>query len=289
MRFRTFFPARARARELDRLIETQIAIGTSAFDLDAVMTTVVEQALALTGADAAAIELPDGDVLASRNAGGDSPIDDDAYEGVNPRSLLVVPLLHDGREMGVLKVYRARPDAFAARHERILGGLAQLVGTALVRAELITRLEEQAVTDDLTGLPNRRAWYARLDEAIARARRSGGPLTVIVLDLDGFKQVNDGEGHAAGDDLLRAVARSWSSVLREVDVIGRLGGDEFAVVAEGADTTAAVDIVHRLADAHPHRASAGFAIWDGAESADALVGRADTRMYADKRGHAAAA
>lgn len=324
VRFRPF-AQRARARELDRLIATQIAIGTTAFDLESVMATVVREARQLTGADAAVVELPDGEDMVYRAAAGtavlqrglrlrrdasasglalatgqviscpdtrlDPRVDRDACERVGARSMLVVPLMHDEVAAGVLKVYADRPRAFLPRHEPILAGLAQLVGTALVRAELMTKLEEQAVRDELTGLRNRRAWYERLDEAMARARRSGAPLTVIVLDLDGFKQVNDRKGHAAGDRVLCEVAKRWSSALREVDTLGRLGGDEFAAIAEGANEQAAASVVDRLvaASADVQAASAGFAVWDGLEGPDMLVARADTRMYEAKRQHKTAA
>jgi diguanylate cyclase (GGDEF)-like protein len=199
--------------------------------------------------------------------------------------MVVVPLMYDGKRTGVLKVTSASAGAFDGRHARILGLLANLIATALVRADLMRRLAEQAVTDELTGLPNRRAWYEWLDQARARADRSRLPLSVVVLDLDGFKQVNDRDGHAAGDRILRTVSATWLSVVREVDFLARIGGDEFGLILEETDEAASGEIIQRLDSGLPTglRASAGVATWNGKESMDALVARANVRMYADKR------
>jgi diguanylate cyclase (GGDEF)-like protein len=311
--------AAARARELDALVATQTAIATSHLDLDGVLATVVTEAQQLTGADAAVVELPDGDDLVYRAASGtvaqhlglrvaragslsgrsfasrqvivcrdsetDGRVDRDACRRVGARSLVVVPLLHDGEAIGVLKVSSGVPDAFEERQGQLLAGLGTLIASALVRADLMHRLADQAVTDELTGLPNRRGWYAQLDAALARARRAHGSVSVVVLDLDGFKEINDRRGHAAGDRLLRTASARWLAALRQSDVLGRVGGDEFAVLLEGADRGAVEDIVARLeqALAPTHGASAGLAAWDGEEDASALVSRADTRMYDRKR------
>jgi diguanylate cyclase len=312
--------ADTRATELDRLVATQAAIATSSFDLETVLTTVVTEAQRLSGADAAVVELPEGDDLVYRAVAGnaephlglrlpragtvsglaletqttrlcrdaelDGHVDREACRLVGARSLLVVPLLHEGSATGVLKVYSGSPEAFIEEHAKVLSLLANMIGSALARAELIDRLSEQAVTDELTGLPNRRAWSEQLALSLGRCRRSGQALSVVLLDLDGFKQVNDRQGHAAGDRVLRAVTRRWSAALRETDVLGRIGGDEFAVVLEGADEAAAVDVVRRLevALAGSHRASAGVATWDGVEDEAALLARADADMYEQKRG-----
>jgi diguanylate cyclase (GGDEF)-like protein len=153
-----------------------------------------------------------------------------------------------------------------------------------VRAELIAQLTEHAVTDELTGLPNRRAWYAHLEQALARSRRRNEPLSLVLLDLDGFKEVNDQQGHAAGDRLLVEVTAAWRHAVRPTDVLGRLGGDEFAAVLECADQAVADTIVERLREVmpSPHRASAGVAVWDGQESAAELLARADGHMYERK-------
>ncbi|HEU0192884.1 MAG TPA: GGDEF domain-containing protein, partial [Gaiellales bacterium] len=129
-------------------------------------------------------------------------------------------------------------------------------------------------------------WQRQLELALARVRRSGQPLSVIVIDVDGLKRLNDEEGHAAGDALLRRVSGRWLSALREIDYLGRLGGDEFAVILEGSDEPDAAVVLERLVgvlDADDN-ASAGTATWDGAEDGQSLTARADAAMYVDKRG-----
>ncbi len=311
--------AAARARELDELVATRTAIATSRFDLETVLATVVEEAQQLTGADAAIVELPDGDDLVYRAAGGvahshlgvrvaqegslsglalrmrrvlvcrdsevDPRVDREACRRVGARSMIVVPLLHEDEAAGVLKVSSGRADAFEDRHAQLLAALGNLIAAALVRADLMHRLADQAITDELTGLANRRGWYTQLDSALARARRTHEPLSVVLLDLDGFKTVNDRRGHAAGDRLLRAVSANWLAAVRESDVLGRVGGDEFAVLLEGADGAAADEIVARLEAALPagQGVSAGIATWNGDETGEALVSRADAQMYGRKR------
>jgi diguanylate cyclase (GGDEF)-like protein len=315
--------ADARALELSHLVATQTAIAVSAFDLEKVMSTVADEARVLTGAAAAVVEIPDGNELVYRAVAGtasdyygtrlardsslsgraltsgetlicydteqDPRVDRELCRQVGARSMVVVPLIHDGSTHGVLKVYGPQPEAFTEEHVRVLTALADLIGSALARAELLEKLHGQAVTDDLTGLLNRRAWYAQLDHAVNRSRRSGRPVSVILLDLDRFKQINDTHGHAAGDRLLRTVAACWNETLRDVDTLGRIGGDEFAVIVEDSDYDATKAVVARLEEAMPdyHEVSAGFAIWDGDEDIPSLVNRADRRMYDRKHQPAA--
>jgi diguanylate cyclase (GGDEF)-like protein len=103
--------------------------------------------------------------------------------------------------------------------------------------------------------------------------------------VDGLKQVNDRDGHAAGDEYLQAVSNAWTAALRETDALGRLGGDEFAVLLEGTDEIAARDTLRRLERslALGQRASAGVATWHAGEDGPALVARADAAMYEAKR------
>jgi diguanylate cyclase len=311
--------AAVRARDLDRLVSTHSAIATTWFDLDAVLETVAQQALELTAADAGVVEVPDGDEMVYRAVSGtaqphlglrlprrsmsgaaleagevlycrdcrtDDRVDREACELVGARSMIVVPLYHDGLAAGILRVYSSRVDAFKDGGVRVLEGLASMIAAALVRAELLEQLGEQAMIDELTGVLSRREWRRQLELALARVRRSGQPLSVVVLDVDRLKHVNDSEGHAAGDALLCAVSARWASILRETDYLGRLGGDEFAVVLEGTDEHEAAVVLQRLRNVLEagESASGGLAAWDGSEDAGVLIARADSRMYEDKRG-----
>jgi diguanylate cyclase (GGDEF)-like protein len=317
--------AEARARELDRLAETQRAIATTNADLDAVLGTVVREAQRLTDADAAVVEIPDGDDLVYRAVAGtaaahlgvripaagaisglalrtgetllcedsetDERVDREACRRVGARSMVVVPLRHAAQTAGVLKVYSESQSAFRPEHVRVLTLLADMIASALVRAALLEKLERLALTDELTGLPNRRNWYEQLEHALLRARRSRAPLSVIVLDLNGFKQVNDRRGHAAGDRLLRSASACWSTALRESDVLGRIGGDEFAVVLEQTDPETAAVVAERLGEsltASEVTVATGIATWESPEDAASLLSRADAAMYSRKNGRALA-
>jgi diguanylate cyclase (GGDEF)-like protein len=316
---------RDRAQGLGQLVETQTAIGSADLSVTGLMTVAAERAVTLTGADGACVELLAGEDVVNIAAAGaaveflglrlkadqsitgecfrtreimvcsdsetDSHADREACRLVGARSLVLVPLL-DGDDMrGVLLIWSASPGDFLGYESQLLALLANIVGGALVRAELIEKLTGQAVTDELTGLANRRAWYHQLDRALARGRRTGQPLSILILDLDGFKRVNDEQGHSAGDALLKAVVDRWTAELRAIDLLGRTGGDEFGVILELTDGTAALEVIARLERAITglHRASIGLAVWDGAEDVTALIARADADMYARKRANAAAA
>ena len=111
--------------------------------------------------------------------------------------------------------------------------LAAETAIALERSELLAQLQTSARTDDLTGLPNRRAWEEELPKEIARARRSSSPVCVAMLDLDFFKVYNDERGHQAGDRLLKQSTAAWSGALRTSDTLARYGGEEFTVILPG--------------------------------------------------------
>ncbi len=157
--------------------------------------------------------------------------------------------------------------------------------------DLVQRISTQAAelaelsrTDPLLGLPNRRAWQSALARELARAERDGRPLSVAMLDLDGFKRFNDAHGHQAGDHLLREIGGRWRGALRETDVLARYGGDEFGAVLPDATVEAAAAMVERLRRSLPdgQACSAGIARWDRRESAESLVERADAALYRAK-------
>lgn len=153
---------------------------------------------------------------------------------------------------------------------------------AVVLNHRVVRLRQEATTDALTGALSRRAFRTVAELEMARARRTGDPLTLVVLDLDDFKLINDERGHATGDDVLRGLVQSWRGDLRAEDVLGRFGGDEFTVLLPHADRAVATAVVSRLSD-ELCSWSAGMATWQG-EPFDAWFARADDDLYQVKSG-----
>jgi diguanylate cyclase (GGDEF)-like protein len=155
------------------------------------------------------------------------------------------------------------------------------VATLLLSA-LVARLRTQADTDHLTGLLNRAGFAAAANREHALAGRTGAPLTVAMLDLDGFKRVNDAHGHATGDRMLAELAAAWRSTLRPGDVLARYGGDEFVVMLPATSEADATEPLARMRDAHPAKWSAGIVQWRQGETLASCVGRADMRLYEAK-------
>lgn len=154
------------------------------------------------------------------------------------------------------------------------------------REHLLRQVEQLALTDSLTGLPNRRSLDEALRRETARALRDGSRFAVAILDLDEFKAYNDAHGHPVGDELLRECAIAWDSELRAGDTICRFGGEEFVVVLPGCRSESAGPIVERLRAVTPRNqtVSAGLAVWDGTETPESLVSRADGALYRAKSG-----
>jgi diguanylate cyclase (GGDEF)-like protein/PAS domain S-box-containing protein len=196
------------------------------------------------------------------------------------------------RQDGLLLWVEVNANPLVDDDGRIYGAVASY-DDATVRVERDRRTRHEADTDPLTGLANRRALERTLEAALARAVASERSVGVLMLDLDGFKAVNDRHGHAAGDEVLREVARRLRRSVRERDLVARLGGDEFVVVLTGLG--AVPDAVERvetalaepfgIADgvAAPLGAAVGVAVFpaDGANVAD-LLAVADREMYAAK-------
>jgi len=144
------------------------------------------------------------------------------------------------------------------------------------------QLERLAHTDPLCGIANRAGLDSRLHLEASRSRRSGEPLAVALLDIDGFKKINDTLGHAAGDEVLRRSTAAWASCLRQDDLLARLGGDEFVVLAVGADERRLASIVERMLGAGDVGASVGIARLGVGESIQDMLARADVAMFANK-------
>jgi diguanylate cyclase (GGDEF)-like protein len=159
--------------------------------------------------------------------------------------------------------------------------MAQLLGQVEAQAGQLRQLSR---VDELTGLPNRRAWSAELGGAIDRARRDRSLLAVAMIDLDHFKRFNDQFGHPAGDRLLKGLGAAWTDQLRAVDQLARYGGEEFILLLPGASLEEANRVVDRMraATMAGQTFSVGIAMWDGDEVAGDLVVRADEALYQAK-------
>lgn len=266
------------AQRLLAIIDTQNRIAAAKLDLDAVMELVVERAQSLTGADAAVLEIANGDeVMFAASAGTIT-----APGGA--QSMISAPLLQAGQPVGELKAYSATWQAFDIADTETLGLLS-----AVIAAQLDAKAREgQADTtrrDALTGLGNRRAYEERLEAECSRARRHGDPVTLSVLDLDGFEQVNAVHGQPAGDELLRQVADILGR-LRTEDMAFQIGDDEFALILP-ATTAAQARIALERLTAHIKARSFGavtasFGLADEPLDPAGLHAAADAELLAAK-------
>ena len=201
------------------------------------------------------------------------------------RSVYFIPVRFAGQVTAVLLVVWTRPVTSLDDHRpSVVSLLADHAGVALRQAALLGELETLALTDPLTGLPNRRSWNDRLARLLVAAGRRGQQLTLALADLDHFKIYNDRHGHPAGDALLRRFAQAADDAVRAGDLVARWGGEEFAVALPDCSTEEATRVLDRVRRAVPHdeTCSIGYASWDGVETAAQLTQRADEALYAAK-------
>lgn len=147
---------------------------------------------------------------------------------------------------------------------------------------VVDQLHRQISTDSLTGVLSRAGLVAAATRAIQLARRTGQPLSMVVIDLDDFKAVNDTWGHAEGDRVLKAVCASWLAHLRAGDMLARMGGDEFVAILPATEGMAACGVAERLVDTAGFTCSAGVSVLQSSDDLDALLARADKDMYRAK-------
>jgi diguanylate cyclase (GGDEF)-like protein len=208
-----------------------------------------------------------------------------AAKAIDATTTLYEPLILDGRAVGLLAArWARRVRSLPDRTATLLAMLAADAAVAMDRDDLMKRLELLARYDELTGLANRRVLFDELERAVATAARNRAPVSVIVLDFDNFKQINDTSGHQAGDALLSSSATAWTEVVRATDTLARYGGDEFVVVLPDCSRELAVGTADRLRAAVPSGAScsAGVATWDFEETPGHLIDRADRALYEAK-------
>ena len=212
------------------------------------------------------------------------------------RSAIVCPLHVNDAFIGCLALYHVEPNSYTDDHRRLLERVAEQGGAVISNSLVFERTQEDSLTDPLTALPNRRSMFAHLSRELARAERLKSEVAIMVMDVDGFKDINDTYGHTVGDHALRAVARTLQSALRPYDMCVRYAGDEFIVVLADCGPHAAdakrrelqqrvgeIELPVRAGRVVRLAASAGVAVFphDGSTS-EALLADADQQMYRDK-------
>jgi diguanylate cyclase (GGDEF)-like protein len=208
------------------------------------------------------------------------------------RSFLGVPFVLQERVLGFLLFGSFTVDRLNGFHQSVGGLLAKQIAYQIDNAELHKRLEQQAVTDSLTGLLNRRRFDEKVEEEMERVARAGGPLSLGLLDIDHFKRINDTFGHPVGDAVLKIVAQAILEQVRAVDAVARYGGEEFALLLVETDTAGARKTMERIRmsiekgqymlDGRevPVTVSLGFTTCaEGRASAGELMGEADRALY----------
>jgi diguanylate cyclase (GGDEF)-like protein len=213
-------------------------------------------------------------------------------------SFLAVPLRSKGRILGVMNLNRRSVDAFSAQETRLVEAIAAQAALAIANARLYQQTLELSFTDPLTGMANRRQLFLRLDQEFSRSVRFGDPLSILMIDLDLFKRINDKFGHTVGDGVLRGVAQALRRNVRKIDIVSRYGGEEFCIVLPRVGTPEALEVAEKLrrsvgAAALPSPEGVGplrvtislgvATLGIDADDVAGLIEKADTALYEAKR------
>jgi diguanylate cyclase (GGDEF)-like protein len=249
---------------------------------DALLPVILQAAIEAT--DASGGSISSGEIVLASRGGAEA----------SSRKPIEFPLKVAGGRSAVLSLYPPA-SGFTDEARDAAAWIAAQALIALENAHLHGLVQRQAVTDELTGLANRRRFLSQMDAEVARSRRSGSPLAIVLADLDDFKQVNDKYGHEAGDRTLRAFADILRGAVRDIDLPVRLGGEEFAVLLPDTDLAGGANLAERIRVTLEERriesgsshirvtASFGVSCYPLAASSDDLLVDADRRLYDAKR------
>ncbi|MFW6362733.1 MAG: diguanylate cyclase domain-containing protein [Spirochaeta sp.] len=324
----------ATTEKLREIIHLQTEVIRSGPDLGEIMNLVVKAAVSLVDADSSVIEFAEEDDMVYRAAAGiaesylglhlkrsssmsglcvqtnsilrcndaevDPRVDREACRRIGLRSMVLLPLQHDGEPIGVLKAFSARPKKFSDEDISLLEMLAEILNAAMYFTEKYNHNElfYRATHDSLTDLPNRALFMDRLRSDLAKSNRSSSYVGVLMIDMDDLKIANDTYGHRTGDAILKEFAQRCRDSTRTSDTIARLGGDEFGIILPSIESAEGIGAaIERLQESiaipfrfegrtYHLRASIGAAQfpYDGSD-VEVLLDIADKRMYAHKRDH----
>jgi len=208
----------------------------------------------------------------------------------------IVPLICQERVVGVLNLAdKINGDRFTSGDIALIELFSQLVGGSIGNITLFEKIQRQATTDGLTGLVNHKTFYEILEKELWRSRRYGGQISLIMVDVDNLKKINDTHGHRAGDKVIKEVSRRIKECIRQIDTAARYGGDEFAVILPNTALNDATIVAQRMVSAVagtpttwkkeliPLSVSVGLGQYDADANPEDITSRSDQALYSAKK------
>jgi diguanylate cyclase (GGDEF)-like protein len=212
------------------------------------------------------------------------------------KNCAVVPLICQDRVVGVLNLAdKMDSDQFNSSDIALIELFSQLVGASIGNIKLFEKIQRQATTDGLTGLVNHKTFYEILEKELWRSRRYGGRISLIMVDVDNLKNINDAYGHRAGDKAIRQISKKIKECIRQIDTAARYGGDEFAIILLNSSLEDATIVARRMVDAvansHttwqkeqiPLSISVGLGQYDPETTPEDITSRSDQALYMAKQ------
>ncbi len=217
-------------------------------------------------------------------------------EHYKTNNCIIAPLICQDNVVGVLNLAdKIEGDGFTKEDIALIELFGQLVGASIGNIKLFEKIQRQATTDGLTGLSNHKTFYELLEKELWRSRRYGGQISLIMIDVDNLKKINDAHGHRAGDKVIREISRKIKACIRQIDTAARYGGDEFAVILPNTVLSDAVVVAKRMVDVVsnspvtwkreqiPLSISVGVGQYDAECSPEDITSRSDQALYTAKQ------
>lgn len=217
-------------------------------------------------------------------------------ENYKTNSCAIAPLVCQDSVVGVLNLAdKVDSDRFDSEDIALIELFSQLVGASIGNIKLFEKIQHQATTDGLTGLANHKTFYEILEKELWRSRRYGGQISLIMIDVDNLKKINDTYGHRAGDKVIREISRKIKECIRQIDTAARYGGDEFAVILPNTSLADATIVAERMVDAVAHSPaiwkkdqiplsiSVGLGQYDADTNPEDITSGSDKALYTAKK------
>jgi diguanylate cyclase (GGDEF)-like protein len=217
-------------------------------------------------------------------------------ENYKTKNCAIVPLICQNRVVGVLNLAdKMDSDHFNSSDVALIELFGQLVGASIGNIKYFEKIQRQATTDGLTGLVNHKTFYEILEKELWRSHRYGGQISLIMVDIDNLKSINDAYGHRAGDKAIREISRRIKESIRQIDTAARYGGDEFAVILLNTSLEDATVVAQRMVDAVanaqttwqkeqiPLSISVGLGQYDADTTPEDITSRSDQALYMAKQ------